>query len=697
MLKFNAEIQDKILADIEEHLLSNKYNFSVIKENNIIIKENKTYYELTTTDKRDNNPQTSTLNLLDCEEALRGFYGIPKEDKIYLLKYDIYLEVLSGPTVRYKLYYPLETPDMLEPLDLTVCESLPVIISVPANITGNPDLYDKNSPYYNDLCVHYDVEGGVDMTLDDRQQDYIDNNKSLCEEDCNFNGYDQVTGKVDCACEIKLNLPLISEIKIDKDKLYKFMDIKKIANFDVLRCYKLILSKVGIVNNIGFYLFIPTFISFVISAIFFFLKEFNKLKIQIKDIVFAKMLEKYLKNNKIKEEIKPRFIQPIFMQVLQKRKEEEEARKKISSKIRKSKISMISNLMKNMEQSNPTNQNKKETKKRDIIEENNINNEILEKKKEIRIKKDLDDNETKDQKNINNRKIKNKKINAPPIKKPITEGNVKNTSLSSKRNLNANKKGLQLTTFFRGDKEINDIGPITKEKLEIARAILAYNDYELNTLEYKDAIEHDQRKYCQYYFALLKTKHLIIKTLNKRDYNILSIKIFLIFFNFSLGFAVNGLFFNDDTMHKILQDGGEFNFIYQLPQIIYSFVISLILENFLNFLALSEDNVIALKREKVVKNIRKKGDDLIKNLQMKFITFYIIGFCLTMVLWYYIACFCAVYNNTQYHLIKDSLISTGTSFLTPLGINLLPGLVRIPALKAKKEILYVFSKLLQLF
>ena len=39
----------------------------------------------------------------------------------------------------------------------------------------------------------------------------------------------------------------------------------------------------------------------------------------------------------------------------------EEARKKISSKIRKNKISMISNLMKNMEQSNPTNQNKKET------------------------------------------------------------------------------------------------------------------------------------------------------------------------------------------------------------------------------------------------------------------------------------------------------------------------------------------------
>ncbi|MBO6244101.1 MAG: hypothetical protein J6O41_06035, partial [Clostridia bacterium] len=208
----NAEIQDIILADIEEHLTSNKYNFSVIKEKSIVIEEENTNYELTTTKNVNENGKTSTLDLSLCEEALREFYSIPTQEPIYILKYDIYVEGKEGPTVRYRVFYPLENPNVLEALDLTICENLPVIISLPANITGNPDLYDKNSAYYNDLCVHYSIEGGADMTLQDRQQQYIENNKSLCEEDCNFAGYDKQTGKVDCSCEVKFTLPLVSEI-----------------------------------------------------------------------------------------------------------------------------------------------------------------------------------------------------------------------------------------------------------------------------------------------------------------------------------------------------------------------------------------------------------------------------------------------------------------------------------------------------
>ena len=50
--------------------------------------------------------------------------------------------------------------------------------------------------------------------------------------------------------------------------------------------------------------------------------------------------------------------------------------------------------------------------------------------------------------------------------------------------------------------------------------------------------------------------------------------------------------------------------------------------------------------------------------------------------WYYISCFCSVYKNTQLILIKDTLISFGLSMLYPFGLNLLPGMFRIPALRA---------------
>ena len=353
-----------------------------------------------------------------------------------------------------------------------------------------------------------------------------------------------------------------------------------------------------------------------------------------------------------------------------------------------------------MDQSNISNLKEKESDKKETIEKNNINNEIIKKSESIQKKKEVWNKGNEIPKNVNKKNIKNKKIDAPPIKKQITEGNIKDNDFpSSKRNinLNLNKKSLQLTTYKNNKDDYYSIHPITQEKIERAKAILAYNDNELNNLDFKDAIKHDTRGYWQYYFSLLKTKHIIIITMNKRDYNILTIKIFLIFFNFSLGYAVNGLFFNDDTMHKILEDEGKFNLIYQLPQIIYSTVISMILENLLNFLALSEEHIILLKQEKVIKNIKKKGDELIKKLQMRFIGFYIIGFFVIIGLWYYIASFCAVYNKTQYHLIKDTLISTGTSFLTPIGINLLPGIMRIPALKARKEIFYNLSKILQIF
>ena len=71
---------------------------------------------------------------------------------MYILKFDYYLEGKEGPNVEYRVYYPLEGPNAkLEPLDLVRCEGKAVIISLPANISGNPDLYNKNSPYYNDL------------------------------------------------------------------------------------------------------------------------------------------------------------------------------------------------------------------------------------------------------------------------------------------------------------------------------------------------------------------------------------------------------------------------------------------------------------------------------------------------------------------------------------------------------------------
>ena len=63
--------------------------------------------------------------------------------------------------------------------------------------------------------------------------------------------------------------------------------------------------------------------------------------------------------------------------------------------------------------------------------------------------------------------------------------------------------------------------------------------------------------------------------------------------------------------------------------------------------------------------------------------------------WYFISCFCAVYYNTQIILIKSTFLSFGLSMIYPIGINLIPGIFRIPELRAEKKdkkCLYSFSQ-----
>ena len=102
------------------------------------------------------------------------------------------------------------------------------------------------------------------------------------------------------------------------------------------------------------------------------------------------------------------------------------------------------------------------------------------------------------------------------------------------------------------------------------------------------------------------------------------------------------------------------------------------------------------KYEKLKQTI-KKQKFLIK---VNTILFFIITYILLFAMWIYVGCFCAVYKNTQMHLLKEVLSSFGISFITPLFLKLIPGLFRIPSLKDRSEanrpILYKFSKILQI-
>ena len=231
------------------------------------------------------------------------------------------------------------------------------------------------------------------------------------------------------------------------------------------------------------------------------------------------------------------------------------------------------------------------------------------------------------------------------------------------------------------------------------KKILVYTDSELNSLSYEEALKIDKRTYCQYYFSLLKKKQSILFSFYpNKDYNSQIIKIFLFFFFYASDMTINALFFTDDTMHKIYIDSGSFDFYYQIPQIIYSSLISYVINFIIEYLSLSESTIISIKSKTEI-NLDIKNR-VINCMKIKFCFFFIITLILLLIFWYYISCFCCIYENTQIHLIKDSLLSFAFSSILPFFICLIPGIFRILALNSKKSdksYIYKLSQMLDFF
>ena len=91
--------------------------------------------------------------------------------------------------------------------------------------------YNPKSEFYNDICSTYTTNYKTDITLNDRQKEFINKNMTLCENDCHYDSYDYILKKVECKCDVKYRIKELYEIKIDKDKLKSNLNIKVVIFF----------------------------------------------------------------------------------------------------------------------------------------------------------------------------------------------------------------------------------------------------------------------------------------------------------------------------------------------------------------------------------------------------------------------------------------------------------------------------------
>ena len=87
------------------------------------------------------------------------------------------------PIINYEIYFPFNE-NYLTKLDLNFCKNEKIEVSIPVSIEKDIDKYNSSSDYYNDICSITTSKSGTDISLKDRRKEYIDNNMTLCEENC---------------------------------------------------------------------------------------------------------------------------------------------------------------------------------------------------------------------------------------------------------------------------------------------------------------------------------------------------------------------------------------------------------------------------------------------------------------------------------------------------------------------------------
>ena len=136
-------------------------------------------------------------------------------------------------------------------------------------IDENFNFFDKNNEFYNDICYTYTSDKNMDVTIEDRINEYyID--ISLCEDGCSFKNIIDKDRNPKSLCQCELN----DEVNIDKDN-YSFKvtekEKKSVSNFKALTCYKEVFSSKKITSNPAFWIFliIITIVVFLFISIIF--------------------------------------------------------------------------------------------------------------------------------------------------------------------------------------------------------------------------------------------------------------------------------------------------------------------------------------------------------------------------------------------------------------------------------------------
>ena len=186
---------------------------------------------------------------------------------------------------KYEVFEPIDK----KKLNLSICDNVTIDLYIPLGLSkklGNLynelkdmgfDLFDINSPFYQDICVPYKSLNDTDVLLSDRVNYYYNNDETLCQSNYKFSNYSMETQLLKCECDVSNSeIDSIEVKKFTIKSIYEsFYDILKFSNYKVLKCYNLAFKVKNSISNKGS---IITLVYFSIYLAFFIIYCFIGIK-----------------------------------------------------------------------------------------------------------------------------------------------------------------------------------------------------------------------------------------------------------------------------------------------------------------------------------------------------------------------------------------------------------------------------------
>ena len=615
--------------------------------------------------------KSTNINFTDCEKLVRSQYNI--EDKEILTMVQLESEntdndrVLTNQ-VEYQIYFPNKTY-----LNTSICSN----ITIPINYILNSNIqkinynlvnqyrdmdinvFDINEPFFTDICTPYSSNGN-DMILEDRH-DYIYQNFSLCDKNCENPEVNLDKNTVTCQCKIKDSITNTEAgtnfQQIDYDKISK-------TNLDVIKCTNLVFSFKNKDKNAGFILFFIIAAAFLGLIILHIIRGINP----VPDFIYKEMRKyDYLKKDDRK-----------FF-------EEDDPEKRAKFKnYNKKNVATIGNISISNNRNPGSILNSKTSKKKYISnispnpnkssnssERNLMNSNFL----------------------FQNKDIEDAKFN-PPIRKILKN---KNIILAKPKahvlDVNMNEKDdISVKEEEKiDDKNVDNFG-IMKINLKEPKDYFFPRESKLTlrNYNYKEAIKYENRNTWRILYIFLLAKQIIFHTFFENSPLVpFHIKISLFLFMFSFDIAINALFYTNTNISKkyhTSKDLFSFTMTNNVLIIIISTLVSLVFISIiikLNKIDAEIRTIFAKEETKLKKNrnynldyptkmrVFSEVEKVLKYYKIKSIIVLIFEFLVILFFWYFVTAFCQVYANTQGSLALNILIAVLIRFVIEIIICLI--------------------------